>query len=474
MSTPSQLPRTRVVGFKPYVVVIAAIVVALSLCSGATVAQGGSAAATMSPSISTSSPASADSLYALVKARLGALEYRIETANAGNRRMVVRAPEDQTKIQIDIAAEGDSSLMTIVAIGTKNLVAAMGSSLRVAHDATMDPASKSRRLSSSTGELPTSQWRSVTFLSPSGRLWSARGAVFSADSLFGKWKSAFSSPDGDLDSNDLSLQTTMAFVSDDTVLIGLGAIRAEALKHFLYRTTNRGQDWSAIDIAELTSVDAMAAIDSSVWLFAPRFKGNTRLAAFRRSEDGGATWSESPLPKTLTDVDIVYRVSPSTAYAATAAYDKKTPAFWVTADGGGSWKSIPTPGDQGLTNIPSYGSRVERIASVGDWLVVREYGHVFVSRADSIDWRPLAGISDFAADPNHQNLFALTNDLHLEMLDRDLAVLWKTSDGLPSKEANNVESLVATNAAVFVTMSHGEIYEARDGNIRVRRPASSP
>jgi hypothetical protein len=105
--------------------------------------------------------------------------------------------------------------------------------------------------------------------------------------------------------------------------------------------------------------------------------------------------------------------------------------------------------------------------------VVREYGHVFVSRAVNIDWRPLAGISDFVADPNHERLFALTNDLHLEMLDRDLAVLWKTNDGIPSKDAK-VESLVATNAAGFVTMSFGEIYEARDGNLRVRRPAASP
>ena len=161
-----------------------------------------------------------------------------------------------------------------------------------------------------------------------------------------------------------------------------------------------------------------------------------------RSADGGTTWDQPALPDAMNDVVHVYRVTQSLAYAATAGYNKG-PVFWRTDDGGNTWTPLRTPHDQGINVIPSYGSRVEEIAMVGRWLVVREYGSVFVSSAVTIQWRPLPGVDHVTTDRVRDQLFALTPSRQAAMLDSSLSTIWKTTERIPDSEPSDVEVVAA-------------------------------
>jgi hypothetical protein len=117
--------------------------------------------------------------------------------------------------------------------------------------------------------------------------------------------------------------------------------------------------------------------------------------------------------------------------------------------------------------------RVEQIAPVGDRLIVKEYGSVFVSRADSIHWSRLDGAEHVAADADQDKLFVLTDSLYAEMLDRNLHVLWRSQERIPEAVASDVEQVLARAGVGYVSMSHGDIYEARDGTLRRVQPRAA-
>ena len=212
----------------------------------------------------------------------------------------------------------------------------------------------------------------------------------------------------------------------------------------------------------------MSAFGPSVWAFGVRQGGPGRTALFQ-SSDAGATWRDSPLPPRLRDVTHLERLSVLEAYVATSAR-ADAPAFWHTSDAGATWAPLPTPRDQGVHSVPSYGVRIEAIARVGDWLVVREYGRMFVSPASSINWQALKGISYAVADSARQQLFALTDSLEARMMDRNLIVLWTSHSRILDAKPTNIEKVLARDGVGFVSMSSGDVYEARAGVLELVRP----
>jgi len=348
-------------------------------------------------------------------------------------------------------------------------VAAMRASLTVANDATVGMENEGRVAPTRSGELPPSEWRPELFVSPRGTFWVARGGLYVADSLPGSWRRVFGN---DKDPMEVSLGVLMAFADDSTALLGFPSIGIDEDSAHLYRTINAGRSWSPVRLADLEWVDDIAAIGPSVWLFGTRWEKEDRRGLFESSNDGGRTWARRELPAKLNDVTLLYRVSPLAAYAATAGFSKG-PAFWKTTDAGATWIPVPTPHDQGLHKVPSGGVRVEQIATVGDWLVVTEYGKVFATRADSVRWRRLDSIGSIGADRERNQLFALTDSLNAEMLDRNLNVLWKSSYRIPDNpatEPSNVEKVLARDGRGYVSMTQGEIYEASDGVVRLVQP----
>lgn len=408
-------------------------------------------------------PGSADSVYRTVRTRLESRGYRFEQLDTLWRRLVVRAPDLDSRVEVRIIPKGDSAAISITTLGGDG-IQGFQALITVTHDATI-------RESDGADGLADSHWRPELFISREGRFWIAQGGLYAADSLRGSWRRVLGNKGQAVDPDQLLIGVSMGLVDDKIAVLGFPD-RPLTEGPSIYRTTDAGSSWSPVPVADLAWVDEIEAIGSSVWVFGTRWEHEHRRGLFLRSNDGGATWERPPLPAVLNDVTRLYRLSPSTAYVATLRNDRQ-PVFWRTTDGGATWQPIRTPHDQGLHKVPSYGVRVEEIASAGDWLVVREYGVVFVSRADSIRWRRLEGTEHVAADRERDQLFVLTDSLQAEMLDRNLNVLWRTDDRIPDRgsgEPTNVEKVLARAGIGYVSMSQGEVYEASDGRLRRVQP----
>jgi hypothetical protein len=55
--------------------------------------------------------------------------------------------------------------------------------------------------------------------------------------------------------------------------------------------------------------------------------------------------------------------------------------------------------------------------------------------------------------------------MHAAMLDRSLNEIWRTEGRVPDSSPSDVVKLVASGGVGYVSMIHGEIYEARDGTL---------
>ena len=61
------------------------------------------------PTASTTQAISADSQYQLVRTRLEKRNYRIDRADAHSHRLIVRPPDQNTKVEVRITKKGDSA-----------------------------------------------------------------------------------------------------------------------------------------------------------------------------------------------------------------------------------------------------------------------------------------------------------------------------------------------------------------------------
>jgi hypothetical protein len=438
------------------------VALAVALIGGARQSPAQSSSGT--PMMSAAVRTSADSMYAKVLARLTARGYRIDKADPEKRRLVVRPPGNNTSVEVAITPHGDSSEVAVTPLGGGGLTEQMGALITVSADATRKLKGEAHAPTPDTGELPESEWRPELFVTPRGHFWLARGGLYVADSLSGGWRLALGREGDPVDADALTIGVHMAFVGDSVAVLGMPS-GPDTTAAKLYRTADGGRSWSAIPTTDLEWMDALAAAGNSVWAIGTRFAKDKRLSVFLRSDDGGVTWVRAPLPPKMNDVISVYRESNATAYAATAGYNKG-PAFWRTIDAGATWSSVPTPHDQGVNKIPSYGGRIDKIARVGSWLVVREYGKVFATHADSIHWRSIDGIDYIAADQERDQLFALTSSLQAVMLDKDLNLIWQTNEYLAASRPSEVEQVLSRAGVGYVSTSHGKLYEARDSTMR--------
>ena len=413
-------------------------------------------------------PGNPDSVFARVRARLAQHKYHEDGVDVPNRWLVVEPPGQKTKVEIRVEPRRDSSsAVKIEPLDTKDMVSGLQAALLVTADATLDPDKPGPTVMPANGVLPPSHWRPEVFLSPLGRLWIARSGILDTDSLFGQWKLSFDPHDAGVDGQALSIGTRMTFIDEDTMFVGMHGAYDGKTRPLLYRSTNGGQSWSKVTTGPIEGIDALDAVGGSVWGFATYFEHEERLTAFLRTVDGGVTWTRAPLPAKVKDVTHVYRLSRATAYVATSG-DSVHPAFWLATDSGRKWYPIPTPRDQKVNDVPDYGVRIERIATVGPWLVVREYGKVFVTSQDSIHWRRLPDLTDIAADRERDQLFALDAHRAPEMLDAKLAVIWKCHAEIVKPD--DIDGILAGDGVGYVFTGHGAIYEARDGTLRMRPP----
>src|SRR6266571_3683861 len=226
------------------------------------------------------------------------------------------------------------------------------------------------------GLAPNSNWRPELGVAPDGRLWLASGGLFVADSFGGPWRRVLGGDADPVEGDELRIDIQIAFAGANTVIIGLPQRYPMEEAPVLYRTDDGGATWSAVRLDSLYHVNAIGAIGPSVWVMGRIRERDTE--GFFVSVDSGKTWRAMAVPEAMQDVNLLHRVSASTAYVATSGREGR-PALWRTTDGGSHWLPLQTPSEQHLLRLGESDSRVEQIATIGTSLVVREHGDVFAS-----------------------------------------------------------------------------------------------
>ena len=129
-----------------------------------------------------------------------------------------------------------------------------------------------------------------------------------------------------------------------------------------------------------------------------------------RSADAGATWTEISRPENTTNQRITELsfLNPKQGIAGTG-WNR----LYLTANGGDSWKIIPTPLDQKLytPTSKSHRPRIVGVLHTTETLLVAQNGSWFYTPTDEIAWKPVpAGTNIFGYDPTNDRLFAGRGD----------------------------------------------------------------
>jgi len=317
------------------------------------------------------------------------------------------------------------------------------------------------------GLAPNSNWQPELAVAPDGRLWLASGGLFVADSFGGAWRRVLGGDADPAAGDELRIGIQIAFAGAKTVLIGLPERYPMEDAPVLYRTDDDGATWSAVRLDSLYHVNAIGAIGQSVWVTGRIRERDTE--GFFVSADGGKTWRAMPVPEAMRDVNLLHRVSASTAYVATSGREGR-PALWRTTDGGSHWLPLQAPSEQHLLRLGESDSRVEQIATIGTSLVVREHGDVFASALDPIRWRRLPGFEAIASERGGTHVFVLIDSLRPALLDKDLRVEWRSDHRLPL-ERSYIEEPIFQGDIGYVMEGHGSIHQIRNRTLRVVRPA---
>ncbi len=317
------------------------------------------------------------------------------------------------------------------------------------------------------GLAPNSNWQPELAVAPDGRLWLASGGLFVADSFGGAWRRVLGGDADPVAGDELRIGIQIAFAGAKTVLIGLPERYPMEDAPVLYRTDDDGATWSAVRLDSLYHVNAIGAIGQSVWVTGRIRERDTE--GFFVSADGGKTWRAMPVPEAMRDVNLLHRVSASTAYVATSGREGR-PALWRTTDGGSHWLPLQAPSEQHLLRLGESDSRVEQIATIGTSLVVREHGDVFASALDPIRWRRLPGFEAIASERGGTHVFVLIDSLRPALLDKDLRVEWRSDHRLPL-ERSYIEEPIFQGDIGYVMEGHGSIHQIRNRTLRVVRPA---
>lgn len=313
------------------------------------------------------------------------------------------------------------------------------------------------------GRMPEGSWRPAFAIDEAGKLWLARGGLFVSESFGGAWRRTLGGPADPVEKDELRIGIHLAFADRDVVLVGLPDRSMEARAPVLYRSADDGASWRPVVRPGVRGVAAMRAIGSSVWVIAEGDDdGRTMLHV---SDDGGLAWRDLPLPPAMRSVNDLYRISVREAFITASGRDKAV-ALWRTRDGGAHWTPVATPHDQGLHDVPDYGTRVEQLVSVGRWLVVREHGKVFVSPADTVRWRLMPRADWIAGDRSGTALFVVHDSLEAALLDRDLNPVWTTVERLAVPQGDYLDAVDAHAGAGYVVTGHGLLFEIREGRIR--------
>ncbi|MCC7003974.1 MAG: hypothetical protein IT357_17605, partial [Gemmatimonadaceae bacterium] len=181
--------------------------------------------------------------------------------------------------------------------------AAYDSSGDAARRAAVAPGSAIRRRagpsseSAASGSLPEGRWRPALSVGPKGQLWFAVGGLYRAPQFGSGWTRVLGGSTGPVADDELRIGISLVHPADSVTLLGLQSRWPLERSPVLYRSADGGASWTAVPLGGTQEVYAMAAVGRSVWALV--MVGRGAPDRLLRSEDDGATWIATDLPKGL-------------------------------------------------------------------------------------------------------------------------------------------------------------------------------
>lgn len=161
-------------------------------------------------------------------------------------------------------------------------------------------------------------------------------------------------------------------ISPDDVAIGFGLAQIQMLNantiffvtdNYFYRTTNGGDDWSAVLLPHAgVSVNFSDADRGLVGTWDGTFLYSGGILA---TIDGGETWNELVLDVNNTAIGVVHQFNETTAYAAPVKWGGSGQSqFYKTIDNGTNWTTVMVPETEDNATLSGFDFRDENYGVV--------------------------------------------------------------------------------------------------------------
>jgi hypothetical protein len=200
------------------------------------------------------------------------------------------------------------------------------------------------------------------------------------------------------DKNGFTIGNTLDnsnFFNADTGFVS-GFINNNGKYNIVYRTTNAGQSWQAVDFGQTGWVDdAMHLPNGEAWM-------SVSGSGIAYTKDYGSSWKKLPNPENKQRFSAIY---------FNAAHQGIVGSLWNliahTNDNCSNWTFMPTPLDQLKYRKTNTDSRPE-INQVGIWgnkFLATQEDMVFWTGRDSTDWHFIKGATKFYTDADNSALY---------------------------------------------------------------------
>lgn len=224
------------------------------------------------------------------------------------------------------------------------------------------------------------------------------------------------------------------FFNEDT-LIATEGISKVSSQNFIYWSGDHGNTWQRIIFGEKSSIDVTYITNNGkVWM-----SGSSQLIYY--SEDFGKTWTTFKIAEPSKDL-----VKTSIHFAK----DEKTGLFitssgciYKTNDNFKHWEKIATPDSQNKYEMAfvKKTQKKEKVRIFGDFIIINQYGKVFITKSNNIDWTYQPTIKDFEVTEN-DDLYVINEDLTISLYNYEFKKIWQSDNKIKFlpydiKEKNN-------------------------------------
>lgn len=271
------------------------------------------------------------------------------------------------------------------------------------------------------------------------------GEIAMADSIRGYWRSVHVDRPGK-PVTGLHIERA-TFFNHDTGFISGFLPGSRGKYDIIYRTTDFGKNWTAVELPQSGWADAASWLDNGeAWL---TVAGNGMV----HTTDFGATWDGTIMPQWGNGQRY-------TQLFFNQDREGITGSGWniimIHRPGASSWEKIPTPLDQHKYAKTDTKSRpaINDVAIYKNYLLANQENMIFYSRKDTINWIPLPDYNNFYTDAANTALYFRRDNNQFVKADEQLQPLFNYNTTATYYDA------VCRNASLFL-LGEGEITQLK-------------